>query len=159
MVRRVWTLRTPDEALAVAREAASGLGWSVEAALAELVVNAVEHGNLELGFDAKRGLIARGELDAEIGSRLALDRFAARTVRLFRDDDDGCTEFSVEDDGLGFDWVPWLRAPGTVRDASSGRGIYLAATLGGASLHYAAGGRCAVLRVSHPGDACRYDDG
>jgi len=75
--------------------------------LTELLVNAVEHGNLGITYREKAALLESGQLQAEIERRLALPELATRRVKatLHRTDDAVVT--TIEDEGEGFDWRPY----------------------------------------------------
>jgi len=76
--------------------------------LTELLVNAVEHGNLGITYHEKAELLDRGDLRAEIERRLALPDRASRRVKVtFRRAPDQLTTW-IEDEGEGFDWRPYL---------------------------------------------------
>lgn len=76
--------------------------------LTELLVNAVEHGNLGITYREKSELLERGELEREIARRLSLPALAARRVKvIFRREAEQLTT-SIEDEGDGFDWRPYL---------------------------------------------------
>lgn len=130
-------LRTHDEARAVAAEAAAvcANAWGVEEALMELLANAIEHGNLGIGYELKRDLLARGAWDAELARRFAVPENARRVVRFTRERGLEGWQFEIVDEGEGFDWAAWLDA---VPDANApcGRGILLAKRLGGVHLDY-----------------------
>ena len=76
--------------------------------LRELVVNAVEHGNLEISFDEKSDLLARGAWQAEIARRLTLEKYRDRatSIEILR----GGDRFSIDiiDQGPGFDWRGYI---------------------------------------------------
>src|SRR5262249_13945669 len=87
--------------------------------------NAVEHGNLEIGFDEKTDLVARQALTDEIGRRLSLPQYAARVVLVEFKRGPSAIHVTVTDHGHGFDFAKFLEV-----DAGSqlpnGRGILLA---------------------------------
>jgi hypothetical protein len=130
-------LRTHDEARAVAAEAAAVCtnAWGVGEALTELLANAIEHGNLGIGYELKRDLLARGAWDAELARRLAVSEQAGRVVRLTRARAPEGWQFEIADEGDGFDWASRC---GTRPEPSApnGRGILLAQALAGAPLTY-----------------------
>ena len=70
--------------------------------LFELLINAIEHGNLGLSHEEKAALLAHGQLDEERERRLALPEYAARYVTTtFRRYPDRI-EIEIEDQGDGF---------------------------------------------------------
>jgi anti-sigma regulatory factor (Ser/Thr protein kinase) len=104
--------------------------------LRELVVNAVEHGNLEISFDEKTELLASGDWQAEIERRLGTagmrDRFATVELRLDGD------SFAIEivDQGKGFDWSTFLDPETAPAALLHGRGMSLAMEAGFSSVEY-----------------------
>jgi hypothetical protein len=130
-------LRTHDEARAVAAEAAAVCtnAWGVGEALTELLANAIEHGNLGIGYELKRDLLARGAWDAELARRFAVCEQAGRVVRLTRARVPEGWQFEIADEGEGFDWVSRCGAR-PEPSAPNGRGILLAQALSGAILTY-----------------------
>lgn len=117
--------------------------------LIELLVNAVEHGNLEISYEEKTALQRDGRLEAEIERRLLAPEYHDRhaTVSLERN----LTSISIRitDQGRGFDPTPYLEIdPARVFD-SHGRGIAIANLIAFDHLEYRLGGRQAVgtLRV------------
>ena len=117
------------------------------AGLADLMVNAVEHGNLGISYKEKAQLKMAGAWEKEIESRRLLsqyrDRFA--TVRVERLPDH--VQFTVTDQGEGFDWAQYLEfAPERAFDPN-GRGIAMARKLSFSSLEYLGKGNVVVATV------------
>lgn len=148
--KQVFTLRTLAEAQLVAERATLECAqpWRVQMALLELLVNAIEHGNLEIDHAHKARLLACGEWEAEVARRLMLPCYAARQVELTRQRGDGVWNFEIRDGGAGFDWRPWLHADNASRSAPNGRGILLAQQLGLRNLEYLESGNYLRFTVS-----------
>lgn len=89
----------------------------------ELMLNAVEHGNLGITYAEKSKLTATGEWAAEIARRLEQPRYVKRqaSVTLQRVDDG--ISLVIEDEGEGFDWQRYLRFDSTRATDNHGRGI------------------------------------
>jgi anti-sigma regulatory factor (Ser/Thr protein kinase) len=94
--------------------------------LTELLVNAVEHGNLGIDYEEKAALLDRGEFEREIDRRLALPELALRRVRVTLRRDAEHITTSIEDEGDGFDWLPYLDPDPDRILASNGHGIAIA---------------------------------
>ena len=75
--------------------------------LTELLVNAVEHGNLGITYREKADLLERGDLQAEIERRLALPELASRRVNVTLERAADTLATRIEDEGDGFDWRPY----------------------------------------------------
>jgi DNA-binding response OmpR family regulator len=97
--------------------------------LTELMLNAVEHGNLNISYTEKTQLIARNALRAEVERRLQMPEYACRRARLKIDRDDAAVHFTIHDEGHGFDWRPYLdMSPARAFD-THGRGIAMSKLL------------------------------
>jgi len=115
--------------------------------LSELLVNAIEHGNLEIGYDEKSRLLQSRGWQTEIERRLAMPEFADRVARVEVERSDRGLVFRIRDQGCGFEPAPYLEIdPSRVLD-SHGRGIAMAKLLSFDELRYEEGGRCAVATV------------
>jgi CheY-like chemotaxis protein/anti-sigma regulatory factor (Ser/Thr protein kinase) len=115
--------------------------------LSELLVNAVEHGNLEIGYDEKSRLLRSQGWQREVERRLELPAYAHRVASVEVERTRTGVVFSIRDQGPGFEPAPYLEIdPARVFDAH-GRGIALARLLSFDELHYEDGGRCAVAVV------------
>ena len=91
----------------------------------ELLSNAIEHGNLEIDFDAKTELLERGQFEAEIVRRLALPAYADRVVRVRFKRTSKAISFHVADGGPGFDHKKFVSADFS-DGLPNGRGIRIA---------------------------------
>ena len=148
--RGEFTFRSLDEARSIAAgiSALCQTGDSAGMGLLELLVNAVEHGNLGISYAEKTQLRVSGQWEAEIARRLSCDPWAKRCAQLaFRRENDEI-EFTITDQGAGFDWRPFLGfAPERAFDPN-GRGIAMAKMIGFISLEYLGNGNCVVVRAS-----------
>lgn len=118
--------------------------------LSELLINAVEHGNLEIGYEEKSELMRSGRWTEEIRRRLETERFARRVATARFERDRGRMRIVIRDEGPGFDPSPYLQIdPGRVFD-SHGRGIAIANLLSFDEIQYLDGGREVVATVSCP---------
>ncbi|HWA72902.1 MAG TPA: response regulator [Polyangiaceae bacterium] len=115
--------------------------------LAELMVNAVEHGNLEISFEEKSRLRYSDSWQAEIERRLALPSFSSRvaSIRVVRVP--GRVRFVVRDQGPGFRWQDYLELDPARVDEPSGRGIALARELAFSALTYHEPGNVVTAEV------------
>lgn len=92
-------------------------------ALGEFLNNAVEHGNLEIGYEEKTKWMAQGHDILElIEQRSQLPQYKDRKVHISYDIRQHASAFRIEDDGQGFDWRAMLEH--TAEDSEvHGRGI------------------------------------
>jgi len=117
--------------------------------LSELLVNAIEHGNLEIGYDEKSRLLLKQNWQDEIERRLALPDYLGRTAVVEVERKPDGLVFTIRDQGSGFDPEEYLEIdPKRVFDAH-GRGIAMARLLSFDDLRYEDGGRCAIATVKH----------
>ncbi len=99
---------------------------SVVIGLTELLVNAVEHGNLGITYEEKTALNATGSWEEEVRRRLALPENAAKRVELRVERTASELRFTIRDEGPGFPWQKYLDVqPHRVYD-NHGRGIAIA---------------------------------
>lgn len=73
-------------------------------AIYELLLNAIEHGTLGIGFDEKAALMRQGCWHEEIARRLALPGYAQRAVRVTLTQDAYEGRLTIADEGEGFAW-------------------------------------------------------
>lgn len=91
--------------------------------IADLVVNAVEHGNLGISYDEKTVLVEKKHWLEEVERRLALPEYTNRWVEIvFKRREDGCY-IQITDEGEGFDWRSFLTIDASRATDNHGRGI------------------------------------
>ena len=117
--------RRQAEALAVHLGAAAGDSQRV-VGLLELLLNAVEHGNLEISYQEKGQLLAEGRLEEEIERRLALSRFRDRRVEVEVVRNGRQLEILITDAGAGFDFRRYMKMDTERLFDTHGRGVLLA---------------------------------
>lgn len=143
MIQRAeFTLRTLDEAAAVATTAAlvCARPEAVAMGLAELLVNGVEHGNLGIDFQTKGVLKEADAWSDEVGRRLGLDENRDKRVRLTVSREGGRWHFQIRDDGPGFDWQRFIELDPERAFAPNGRGIVLARQIAFDEVRYVGSG-------------------
>ena len=94
--------------------------------LSELMINAVEHGNLDITYADKSRLNASGAWSAEVDRRLQMEEYCDRVVIVTLEKDTGAVCISIADQGTGFDWEQYLEMHPDRAFDSHGRGIALA---------------------------------
>ena len=152
MPARTWILRAPQEVTAIAQDAARNLprAWQVAQVLTELLLNAIEHGNLGFSSEDKHLLMQRGLWPAALRRRLRQPPYSCRVVRLLRWREKRDWYFEVRDEGAGGDHAPGERAGSA---AACGRGLLLVEALLGAPPQVSDGGRCVRFGVRGGGGA------
>lgn len=92
----------------------------------ELMLNAVEHGNLGICFEEKRDLLLSGQWDMEVERRLTQPEFMTRNARLYLERSEREISIAIEDEGTGFDYERFRHFSPDRAEAPNGRGIHLA---------------------------------
>jgi CheY-like chemotaxis protein len=117
--------------------------------LSDLMVNAVEHGNLGVSYQEKSLLKWEGDWEAEINRRLALPQFRERfaTIRLERTEQS--VVFTISDQGHGFEWSRFLTFDPERAFDPNGRGIAMARMMSFSSLEYQGCGNVVVATVNN----------
>ena len=134
-----FTLQTLDECRTLAKQLAQ-LCPNPETAyvgLIELLINAVEHGNLGISYTQKSLLQeTKGAWENEVERRLTLpENFEKRVfLQTWRTEEEIC--FLIRDQGEGFDWEPFLKINPERLMHSHGRGIAMARYIAFDSLEY-----------------------
>lgn len=134
--------RTPAQARAIAALLAKAAPVPEMAVIGlnELMLNAIEHGNLEISYDEKSTLLQAGRWDQEIVVRLADAGRGARTARVRVTRTGGEVVFDIEDEGAGFDWSKYLEVSAERAFDSHGRGISMARSLSFSTIQYLGAG-------------------
>ncbi len=109
--------------------------------LFELMVNAVEHGNLGITYDEKTALIDNERLSEEIAHRLTLDEYRDKAVTVDLNVTGDEVEVTIRDQGNGFDFANYLEFSMERALDNHGRGIMMANHSGFNSMEYLDGGR------------------
>lgn len=91
--------------------------------LASLLVNAVEHGNLEIGYESKSELLQNGSWHDEIAKRSVNENYSDRAVKVDLTRDNDSVSVTIEDQGQGFDWTNFMEIDPARALDSHGRGI------------------------------------
>jgi len=145
-----YSIRTINEAQDVAavlsqlcaRSEATAIG------LVELLVNAIEHGNLGITYAEKSRLRRENTWEAEVARRLALPENRDKRVTLQFERSARDAHFTVIDRGPGFDWRRFLELdPGRAFDPN-GRGIALARRISFSRLEYRHPGNVVIATAS-----------
>lgn len=118
--------------------------------LQELMVNAIEHGNLGITYAEKGQLILAGTWEEEVKRRLSFPEFSRRFVTVHFQRLPDKLVVTIQDQGAGFDWRDFLDfSPERVFDLH-GRGIAMARLMSFDRLEYQGSGNTvsAVVNLS-----------
>ena len=91
--------------------------------LAELLLNAVEHGNLAIDYETKGRLREENRWEEEIEARLADPAYADREVEIDFTREPELIRILIKDQGDGFDWHQYLEIDPARALHAHGRGI------------------------------------
>lgn len=116
--------------------------------LTELLVNAVEHGNLGISYADKKRLRIEDRWESEVARRLVLPEYRDRCVRVRVERHADRLEFTVTDEGAGFDWRRYMEFDPERAGDPNGRGIAMARMLSFAVLEYRGNGNTVVATIS-----------
>jgi len=145
----VFTIRTVDEARDVATILANACPDpdSAVVGLTELLLNAVEHGNLGITYEEKSLMGDKDEWQKEIDRRLALPENHGKRVEIRLERANDAVRFTIRDEGSGFDWNRFLDIDPARAFDTHGRGIAMARRLSFSSLDYRGSGNEVVATV------------
>lgn len=91
--------------------------------VAELIINAVEHGNLGIGYDEKTTLLETKLWREEITKRQQLPEHINKQVTVYFETNDDEYSLTVKDEGAGFDWRKYSEINPARALHNHGRGI------------------------------------
>jgi CheY-like chemotaxis protein/anti-sigma regulatory factor (Ser/Thr protein kinase) len=149
MVAGYFRIRTLEDAedLAIFLAAACPNPNTTATGISELLINAIEHGNLSIGYEEKSSLIANDTWHSEIERRLQDPAQQDRYVEVHVDRDAEKIQFRVKDQGGGFDWQSYMEIDARRAFDAHGRGIALAKMLSFHELTYRGCGNEAVATL------------
>jgi len=116
--------------------------------IVEMLINAVEHGNLAVNYDEKSALLRCARWEEEVNRRIGLPEFSARRVHVDLHKKADCITLTIRDEGNGFDWQPFLEIqPERVFDLH-GRGIAMSRVTSFDAIEYRGCGNEVELTVN-----------
>ena len=115
--------------------------------LYELMINALEHGNLGISYDEKTALVESRTWEAEVERRQNLpenrDRYVTITMKRYKQK----IQFEIQDSGQGFAWQEYLELDPSRAFDNHGRGILLARWEAFSRIEYQGNGSLVVLEL------------
>ncbi len=94
--------------------------------ISELLVNAVEHGNLGISYEKKSSLVAEKSWQKEVTKRLDDPQYADRQVAVIFERKEKACYIQITDCGDGFDWKQYMEVDPSRAMHNHGRGIAMA---------------------------------
>lgn len=117
--------------------------------ISELLINGVEHGNLELTYAEKSQLKLEDRWDSEVLRRSQLPENHDKRVILDFSREGDTLHLRITDQGQGFDWQKFLEIDPERAFDPNGRGIALARMLSFSSIRYEGLGNIAVATINN----------
>ena len=152
MEEGTFSYRTIDEGkrLAIMLANATTAPDRVVLGLTELMINAVEHGNLGITYDEKSTLNEEGAWKDEVDRRLSQTRYKDRTVTVDFKRTVDTYVYTIRDEGDGFEWDEYMEISPERAFDTHGRGIAMAKMISFSSVEYSGKGNvvCAKLQRS-----------
>ncbi|HJW72938.1 MAG TPA: response regulator [Geothrix sp.] len=144
--------RTPAEAYSLIELLAAACPDpdSVVIGLAELAINAIEHGNLEIGYERKGHLMAESTLRGEIDRRLQDPVLGPRRVTVQVQRVANLLRITFIDEGKGFNWRTYEHLAPELMLENHGRGIFMAHASGFSRLEYLGRGNTVLVEIAVP---------
>lgn len=117
--------------------------------IVELLINAVEHGNLSIGYQEKSELLRAGEWENEIMHRLALPQFSNKVVDVVLENKSGEIKLFISDQGEGFEHKNYMEISPERAFDPNGRGIAMSKMMSFDSIEYLGKGNqlIAIVRI------------
>jgi len=104
--------------------------------ISELLLNAVEHGNLGITYEEKSRLMLNDDWNQEIESRLLLPEYKNKKVLVHYKRNEFNIQLDIQDEGKGFNWKEYMQISPTRATHSHGRGIALSNMMSFDKLEY-----------------------
>lgn len=125
---------------------------AIRLSLREMLINAIEHGNLDITFDEKTRAQAEGDFLEYLAQRRRQPEYADRTVRIDYTMDKNRVAYRIRDEGRGFDHVSLMqKAVDIANDAflEHGRGISMTLSLFDVVRYNATGNEVVLIKYSN----------
>lgn len=147
--RAVFSFRTLKEAkeLALLLSDASMNPERTVSGYSELLINAVEHGNLGISYAEKSQLLSEDRWAEEVELRLQSPEHSAQVVEVVLDKGADALTVTITDQGRGFEWQKYLQFDPARAFDLHGRGIAMSKGLSFDSLEYLGKGNSVVTKV------------
>ena len=116
--------------------------------LTELMMNAVEHGNLGITYEDKSQLNEQKGWLQEVERRLTLPENMDKKATIYIERDDTEIRFRIIDQGPGFEWQSYLEIDASRADHTHGRGIAMSKMLSFSEVEFQGAGNEVVAVYS-----------
>lgn len=116
--------------------------------LAELLINAIEHGNFEIGYNYKTELLEANRWQDEILLRQDMEPYSRRIAEAVITQKEDGTYLVITDEGPGFDWHRYMTIDPSRAGDTHGRGIAQAKAISFDKLTYNEKGNQVIALVN-----------
>jgi sigma-B regulation protein RsbU (phosphoserine phosphatase) len=113
--------------------------------LYEMLLNGIEHGMLQIGFEAKGKLLAERQWENEVTLRLGLAENRDKQITIDFTQNPEQIALTITDPGTGFDWRNYLEIEPSRATKANGRGIAKANLLSFDQVKYTGAGNVVQL--------------
>ncbi len=117
--------------------------------ISELVLNALEHGNLGITYDEKGILIKEGKLHEELKRRQTLPENKDKSVLITYTKMQDHIELRIKDEGNGFDWKDYMEISPERATHNHGRGIAMSKMISFDEITYIGPGNEVLCKTVH----------
>ncbi|MCP3851115.1 MAG: response regulator [Gammaproteobacteria bacterium] len=149
MQEAYFEFKTIDEANDLAKVLANSCARpdKVVTGVSELLINAVEHGNLGISYEEKSRLVAKDKWKEEVNARLQSDDYKDKKVLVWFHRLGSVNKILIQDEGDGFEWKNFLELDPFRAFDSHGRGIAMAKMMSLDEINYQGCGNKVELTV------------
>jgi len=120
---------------------------SIVTGLSELLINAIEHGNLTIGYEEKTHLLEKGAWREEIEHRMRLPENRNKFVEVSLVRNENEIIITLQDQGDGFDSALFMEIDPKRATHSHGRGVAFANLISFSSIEYVGCGNRLLARI------------
>ncbi len=118
--------------------------------ISELIINAIEHGNLGISYEEKSRLNNTGTWAAEVDRRLAIPENSSKIVFVTYIREKHFITLTIKDEGKGFNWKNYMEISPDRATHNHGRGIALSKMMSFDEIEYLGCGNEVSCRVALP---------
>lgn len=115
--------------------------------LSELLLNAIEHGNLGITYEEKSRLNMDGKWEEEVRRLVDLPQYRDKFASVEFKRSDRCVEIKITDQGNGFDWQNYVDINAERALDNHGRGIVVAKEISFSKIEYLGNGNQVVASI------------
>lgn len=115
--------------------------------ISELLINAIEHGNLGITYHEKTALNKQGTWQEEIRRRIVMPEYASKKAHVAYLRSEDAITLTIRDEGSGFAWEEYLTISPERATDNHGRGIALSKLMCFDNMDYQGNGNTVICTV------------